>query len=206
MTAPSPTKKAPPTEGGHRSTLRNNCERTVPQDQPRDNQNTSALIHTRCVVSLKIIEAALPKEPHSLGRIRSQLDDLGHREFRITLTKVHPVMSGALIRNDRAILKFLIAIFICEWIQFWYRTRDSKRIKAALLERSEIPPKQRFTFWSGFASGLVGCRLFKAIDTLKLTPGTRQELFSFAAQLPEISEIPGWSATSPLKGPRKPKS
>jgi hypothetical protein len=80
---------------------------------------------------------------------------------------------------------------MCEWVQFWFRTRDAREIKLSLIERSDLPIEQkRFVYWTALASALTGSRIFTAIDKLELTPGTRRELFRFAAQLPEQSEIP----------------
>jgi hypothetical protein len=103
------------------------------------------------------------------------------------------VVAGALIRNDRLSLKFLVAILMCEWAQFWFRVRDARQIKLSLIERTNIPTEQkRFVHWTALASALTTSRIFTAIDKLELTLGTRQELFSFAAELPEQSEIPNW--------------
>ena len=178
---------------------KNNPAQVVTPKSPADASQIQAL-RVQCNVGILVLLADNfqedPNEPFAIGKVRAGLGESGRREIYLTLRRTHPIVTSALKRNDRALLRFLTALVLCEWFCWWRDRRDARLVREYLLQRSGITSENGFKlFWTSLATMLAGSEL---LSQLTLSNGP-QELASFDLELREKSDIPRWRSPQPVQ-------
>jgi hypothetical protein len=98
---------------------------------------------------------------------RSGLNPDGSRGIRIWLNPEHLMISRSLSRSDSLTIRFLVALSLTEYCDFWRSSSDGRAVKRALIrlagiERGEHP------YGSGFASRLAACEALRVVDSLPI--------------------------------------
>jgi hypothetical protein len=170
---------------------------------------TSAPVITNISVTVKL---KLVEELSTGGTAvaRSALSEEGERRIRISLNRVHLLVSKSLLRADSLLIRFLVALSLTEFCWAWRQSNDFRAVERALKEIAGMDEDSKI-FGSGFTSALAASDPLRVIDSLPIFGREPKEgpheLFSFRAPLATPSNILGWregAVGEPL--PPKPKA
>jgi len=132
-------------------------------------------------------------EPFSAGKVRSALSETGARALHVILNRSHPVVRDALVLREHH-LRFLIALFVVEWCQFWHARSDAQKVREFLINHCKIIPKGSWrVYWNALASAFAASSLLAPLDQINLSE-TPQEINSFTICLRQPSDVPAWRA------------
>jgi hypothetical protein len=113
------------------------------------------------------------------------------KEIHVTLNLTNPVVTGATIRKDSHLLRFLVGVLLSEWTQWWRDRTDARRIREVFLADSEVPSRGRYEiYWTSLANVLANSELLSRLNQLTLS--VPQELVSLDIELRVVSDIPKW--------------
>jgi hypothetical protein len=170
---------------------------------------TSAPVITNIAVTVKL---KLVDELSTGGTAvaRSALSKEGERRIRISLNRVHLLVSKALLRADSLLIRFLVSLSLTEFCWAWRQSNDFRAVERALKQIAGMDEESKI-FGTGFTSALAASDTLRVIDSLPIFGRSDEvgpfKLFDFTAPLSTPSNILGWRegvAGSPLP-PQQPQ-
>jgi hypothetical protein len=174
-----------------------------------NNQSLSSFGLIRVSITLELIG----EHSNATAVAHSRLIN-GQRIIRIGLCQNHLLVSRALQRTDALTVRFLTALALIEFCQFWANARDGASVCRELRKLAGFAPSEN-AFGSAFASRLSISETMRTIDALAIFGRSPEhgphELFSFEAAQRSPSDVTNWrskngqtEAVKPV--PPKPKS